>query len=362
VTLRALALRHILIAGFGLVLAIATAIGTMSIAGDLAVKRSDLLATQDSRRALLAEHLEMLQQREQVTSRAYFLQPSDAALQRYHEALSGFSTTYRELRALAGDGQTNRLLDMAKAASDEGNEETALMLGMARDGRLDDVRQELGKSVELSKRIRKSLDDFRDYVVLASQNRMADQETESNRAIWRSVSILALGFLLAAAAAAFTVHAVGGRAQQAREAVDEIAKGDLSGAPIEVHTQDALGSALLAVNRMRERLGCLVTELRSIGCQVASAATELSQSSQLAAAGADEQTRRVEQISTAMQEMVATVAQIAEYSTHVCAASTAAGEDAVAGEGAVAAVVAKMEEISSRAGAVFASIENDEEL
>jgi hypothetical protein len=74
-----LGLQQLLGAGFGLLMVIAMVTGAQSVQRDLESKRISSLAAQHARRALLAEHLIMLQQRQQATSRAYFLQPSGDA-------------------------------------------------------------------------------------------------------------------------------------------------------------------------------------------------------------------------------------------------------------------------------------------
>ena len=96
-----LGLEQLLILGFTLVLAVATATGIASINRNIAVKRESELAAADDRRALLSMRLTMLRRREQATSRAYFLQPSADAQKRFQEAQALFNSTYAELNEAA---------------------------------------------------------------------------------------------------------------------------------------------------------------------------------------------------------------------------------------------------------------------
>src|SRR5579863_1568908 len=159
-----LGLQQLLALGFGLLLVVATVIGSLSIQGNLSIERSNSLVAQDARRVQLAEHLVMLQQRQQATSRAYFLLPSADALERFRESARGLESAFDELRELAGDPKERALLERAKQASDQGNSELEVMLGLEKDGRHDDVVAELKKSVAISSQIRKSLEEYGNYV------------------------------------------------------------------------------------------------------------------------------------------------------------------------------------------------------
>ena len=154
-----LGMQQLLASGFGLMLAVATAIGLLSVQTDLKMERASLLAAQDAHRAELAEHLVMLQQRQQATSRAFFLQPSKDARQRFDDATREFATTFEQLRALTQEEKGISLLQTAKTACDLGTTELSVMFGLEQSGRHADVLEELTKSVAISKQIRKALDD-----------------------------------------------------------------------------------------------------------------------------------------------------------------------------------------------------------
>src|SRR5579863_4981353 len=200
-----LGLQQLLAIGFGLLLVVATVIGSLSIQGSLSVERSNLQVARDARRVQLAERLVMLQQRQQATSRAYFLLPSADALARYREAAHGLESGFEELRELSGDSKESELLEIAKATTDQGNTELEVMLSLEKDGRHPDVLAELKNSVAISAQIRKSLDNYGAYVIRVSSQRQAAQQVSIHRAIWISSAVLGLAFLLAVADAWITI-------------------------------------------------------------------------------------------------------------------------------------------------------------
>ena len=361
-----LGLQQLLALGFGLLLLIATVIGVLSIERNLNAERGSLLSMQNAKRALLAEHLVMLQQRQQAVSRAFFLEPSTDARQRYREAAKGFDDTYEELSGMSGDAATISLLRKAKDACDAGNAELEVMFGLEESGRHDLVIAELNKSVSISKQIRTALDDYRSYVVRQSEQQLAEQQSSARRAIWISSIVLGLGFVLAAGCGFVTIRAVGARVLEAQTALNAIARKDLSAGEIVVHTDDSLGQALMAVNQMKDNLSSVVGEMRQIAEQVASAATELAATARESAHGADGQLSLAEQFASSLSEMAIVVAQIAKHASSVSLAAGHAAGSARQGDEAVNATVSKMEEIALESSIVAESIHalaiNSEEI
>ena len=149
---------------------------------------------------------------------------------------------------------------------------------------------------------------------------------------------------------------VSARVLLAHGAIQAIANQDLSGNAILVHTDDALGHALTAVNQMKERLSGVVGGIRQIAEQVASASTQLASTARGSAEGADQQRSHAELFAASLKEMAGVVAQTAEYAESVSAASGLAGAAARRGDEAVAATLSKMEQIATESSAVGESI------
>jgi len=138
-SIKKMGLEALLAAGFGLVMVLTMVIGISSIGLIRSFKTGSVLAAADAHRALLAGRLSMLQQRGQVTSRAYFLQPSADAVKRYRESQANFEATSRELFSLTADAEQTRRLTDAKALSDQGVTLTEQMIAQEAAGHHDQV-------------------------------------------------------------------------------------------------------------------------------------------------------------------------------------------------------------------------------
>ena len=256
--LKRLGMRQLLTASFGLLLAVFGAFGILSVESILKGERTDALASIDAQRALLAEHLIMLQQRQQATSRAYFLQPLQDAHVRFRDATNEFASTFDRLQQLTTDAAGQALLAKSRNLVALGTVGTESMFTLEAAGDHDGVIAALAQSVGLSKQIRQSLDDYKAYSMQSFNQRLELQRTTSKRAIWLSSLFLALGALVAISCAMTIIRIVDTRVRHAQGAIAAIAGHDLSGEPLSVTTNDDLGKTLTAVNIMRQNLSDVV--------------------------------------------------------------------------------------------------------
>ncbi len=350
-------LESLLVAAFALVLAAVTASGVSSALCNLAIKRESTLTAAEAHRALLATRLTMLQQREQATSRAYFLQPAPDALKRYREAEVLFDATYAELGAATTEPEGRRLLESTKKLCDQGADQAHQLIAQESAGKHAEVLAGLTRSVALSKSIRKALDDFTAYA-----NRLSDKQLEASlqmarSGIWIAVGGLTLASALAIGTAWFTIQLVSGRTRSAQAALEAVARKDLAGGEIEVLTKDVLGAMMHSVNQMKRNLVGVVSELSVIASQVAGTATELAATAGKHAHGTDEERLETEQVAAAITQMALTVSQVAAHTNHVSKSAGSAALAARNGEITVQEAAAKMLEISGESQAAVSSLE-----
>jgi len=355
--LKKLGLKQMIALGFGLSLLVSGAIGAISLRITVEARRANLLASENARRALLTEHLIMLQQRQQATSRAYFLSPSADARKRFNAATHDFATTLSQLEAMTLEPTGASLLADARNACAAGGTELDVMLDMEQSGHHDGVLNELGRSVALSSKIRASLDKFGAYSTGLSTAVLSDQQAYAQRSIWISCIVLFAGIVVAIVSAAAILHVVGDRMIEAHTAIDAVARCDLSGATIDVNTSDTLGQTLAALNNMKRGLAGVVGSMRGVAERVASAAAQLVMTTQNSADSAQQQHSHAEKFAVAVDELASVVDQIAEHASSVSGAAQDAASSAEQGDRAVDATVSKMEQIASESSAVAASIE-----
>jgi methyl-accepting chemotaxis protein len=355
-TFKKLGLELLLIVSFGAVMLVTAATGVTSLLRDISMRKQTESAAADAHLALLATRLTMLQQREQATSRAYFLQPAPDAIKRYDDARTKFDATYNELRKLVSDPSSRQQLEIVKQLCDQGANQLQQMITQEGTGDHADVLRGLTASVALSKKIRTALDEFTESSNRRASDHRSDLSRQAQRGIWFNLFGLAMGFILAAVTAIGTIRIVGSRINKAQTALDAVANQDLSGAEIEVFTADALGAMMRSVNQMRRNLGCVVGSLTQVAGQVASASSDLASNAQKGAYSADREREQTEQVATTLSLMTHSISLVAENAAQVCRSASEASSAAKAGDELVVNSSRKMREISEQSGVAAASL------
>ena len=165
--LKRLGLEQLISFGFGLVLLAATVAGVVSIRGHIEVRESSAAAAKDAHNALLATQLAMLQQREQATSRAFFLNPAEHGDQRCIEAAQKFAAISRQLRTESTDPAARDRLADVTTTWEAGESELATMFAFGRQGNNAAMLGEMPKSVALSKKIQTAVTAYVSYMEFA---------------------------------------------------------------------------------------------------------------------------------------------------------------------------------------------------
>lgn len=98
-----------------------------------------------------------------------------------------------------------------------------------------------------------------------------------------------------------------------REKATDIAKGNLLSEPMRVESSDEIGQASLAFNQMQEELRTLITNLVGISKQLADEAAHVSESTAKTNVDLQTQAMEIDQLATAMNEMSATITEVAQH-------------------------------------------------
>lgn len=187
----------------------------------------------------------------------------------------------------------------------------------------------------------------------AARSQAASTESSAKFAIFAGVAIGAalacgLGFWLASNIIS-SVAPLAARAKQ-------IAAGDLSGQPLTVHSPDEIGQTVASMNQMNKSLRDLVKNVASSAGQVASAATQIAASSDQAATGANSQSQQIQQIAAAVEQLSSTVGEVNRKSNEAAENARKSGELAETGGRVVERTIADMQQIdevvTSTAGSV----------
>lgn len=355
--IKRLGLEQLLSYGFGLILLTAATAGLISIRGQVSMRASSSKAAQVAHDALLAQRLAMLQQREQATSRAFFLQPAEHGDQRCLEAAKDFAATFQALSGTTMDPESQRLLTDVKTNWDAGEAELQKMFALGRSGDTQGMLNELPTSVRISKQIQTPITQFVAHTNELAEQMQREQESVAHRVLLLTSILIGISFLIAVACCVTTIRIVSRRVAGAQLALEAVAAKDLTATDIEVHTSDALGKTLVSVNEMKNTLARVIGEMGLVGGHVSSAASELAAASEHSARTADEQRAQTDRVASTLTEMVSSVAEIAKHATVASHSAGEAFESVRKGDDAVALTTAKMSEITEQSAVVCESIE-----
>jgi methyl-accepting chemotaxis protein len=115
------------------------------------------------------------------------------------------------------------------------------------------------------------------------------------------------------------------------EMAAKVAAGDLTVPDLQVKNNDEIGSLVGALNNMKSRLNQMMGQITTMADHVAAASTELSATSTQIVNGIDRQSNQTNQVATAMEEMSATVVEVAKNSQGASEASGDTQQIAVTG-------------------------------
>ncbi|UXI04202.1 methyl-accepting chemotaxis protein [Photobacterium sp. TY1-4] len=135
--------------------------------------------------------------------------------------------------------------------------------------------------------------------------------------------------------------------KQAVSAANQLAEGDLT-IDIPRTGQDETGRLLEAIQNTCEQLRHMMTTISGASVELASAAEELAVTTEQASRGIVEQERETELVATAMNEMAATVHDVADNAAKAADAANQADNEASTGSDVVAQTIASINVLSER--------------
>lgn len=212
---------------------------------------------------------------------------------------------------------------------------------------------------------------------LVVETQQAVAMAELQRMMWLIIALSVVILLVAVGLCLLLVRSVlrtlGGDPQYASDIVHQVADGDLT-AQITLKPGDK-GSLLASIQTMQLSLRKMLGEVTQYSEQVAAAATELSQISEESEAGMQQQTTQLNSAAAAMNEMTATVEEVAGNTLRAADSAREVSANADTGRSVVnntvtainrlaedienaTAVVAELKQDSDRIGHVLQVIEN----
>jgi methyl-accepting chemotaxis protein len=128
---------------------------------------------------------------------------------------------------------------------------------------------------------------------------------------------------------------------------DRLAEGDFA-VRIDVSTEDETGRLLAAMQRMVQKLGQVIGEVREGAGALAAASAQVSSSSQSLSQGTSEQASSVEETTSSLEQMTATINQNRDHSRQMEQMAVQGARDAEEGGRSVKATVEAMSSIAEK--------------
>jgi methyl-accepting chemotaxis protein len=126
-----------------------------------------------------------------------------------------------------------------------------------------------------------------------------------------------------------------------------IASGDLTGADLDIHSSDQIGSLARAMQQMQNSLGSIIRTVAHTAGSLTSSAASMSTSTDHIHRRVDEQTQQTQQAATAMQQMSASIAEVSRHTQSAAEAARSAAQTAHEGDAIVKQMLGSMHSIAT---------------
>lgn len=169
--------------------------------------------------------------------------------------------------------------------------------------------------------MRVGIDRVRELLLENSNIQIEEAANASSRALFITWLTMLVAIVMAVVMALILRANISNPMRRLQERAEHIANGDLRGSALPVTSGDEIGIATQSFNIMQQRLHELVTSLRGNATQLAASATHSSEVAARADSALNIQANEIEQLATAMNEMSATISEVAQHAQMTSEAS-----------------------------------------
>jgi len=198
--------------------------------------------------------------------------------------------------------------------------------------------------------------------LMALEQKLLADGIAEGRAVESSTRTMILAFAICGSiigilVAFFIVRSITGGMARMVTLIQHIAGNNLAVDDMQVVSEDEIGKAGIALNKMKNSLREMIQSIASTAEHVASASEEISSSATQQAQGSETQKDQTSQVATAMQEMSSTVLQVSDNSNKAAEAARKAADTAKHGGSIVEETLTKMRRIAESVGATAKKME-----
>lgn len=223
------------------------------------------------------------------------------------------------------------------------------LIAALRAGRSEDVEDILvNKLPPLFQSLTKSTDELIQLQMKSAASGYQDSQTLFH--YFRIVAVVGvlLGLIGVAIYAFFLIRAITGPLKEMLHHFDTIASGDLT-SNIEVKSRNEMGTLMLGLQKMQQRLTDTVAQVREGSTAIGTATTEIAAGNLDLSSRTEQQAASLEETASSMEELTSTVKQNADNARQANQLATSASAIAVKGGVVVSNVVSTMDAINTSA-------------
>jgi methyl-accepting chemotaxis protein len=345
--------------GFGVILVIMTAVGGIGFYSTFRLATvTDNIQVND-KKMLLSETMETAIERQTTGVRGFLLAGKEDLLKHDQEGQQEFKQSADQLEKLLVTDEGKKVFaEMSRSFGEwRGFANREIELRRAGKNKEAEAMAFSAETTQLRNNLRTSVAELQESTakVLAEANAQGDSIESSTRTMILAFAIC--GSMLGILIAFFIVRSITGGMARMVALIQHIAGNNLAVDDMQVVSEDEIGKAGIALNKMKNSLREMIQSIASTAEHVASASEEISSSATQQAQGSETQKDQTSQVATAMQEMSSTVLQVSDNSNKAAEAARKAADTAKHGGSIVEETLTKMRRIAESVGGTAKKME-----
>jgi methyl-accepting chemotaxis protein len=345
--------------GFGTLLSVMTVVGGIGFYSTFRIGTATEAIQVNDKKNLLVQTMETALEKQTTGVRGFLLAGKEDLLKHDQDGQQEFKENAEELQKLLVTDKGKKLFADITRSFEAWREIANRQVELRRAGKTKEAEGLAfsSETAQLRNNIRGSITELQELIAkLASEAAAQGSSIESSTRIM-ILSFAVCGFVMGILIAFFIVRSITGGMARMVALIQHIAGNNLAVDDMQVVSEDEIGKAGLALNKMKNSLREMIQSIASTAEHVASASEEISSSATQQAQGSETQKDQTSQVATAMQEMSSTVLQVSDNSNKAAEAARKAADTAKHGGSIVEETLTKMRRIAESVGGTAKKME-----
>jgi methyl-accepting chemotaxis protein len=345
--------------GFGTLLSVMTVVGGIGFYSTFRIGTATEAIQVNDKKNLLVQTMETALEKQTTGVRGFLLAGKEDLLKHDQDGQQEFKQNAEELQKLLVTDKGKKLFADITRSFEAWREIANRQVELRRAGKTKEAEGLAFSSdtAQLRNNIRDSITELQELIAkLASEAAAQGSSIESSTRMM-ILSFAVCGFIMGILIAFFIVRSITGGMARMVTLIQQIAANNLAVEDMQIVSEDEIGSAGKALNKMKNSLREMIQSIASTAEHVASASEEISSSATQQAQGSETQKDQTSQVATAMQEMSSTVLQVSDNSNKAAEAARKAADTAKHGGSIVEETLTKMRRIAESVGGTAKKME-----